>query len=159
MSIKACRDHLIALLTADAFFTDPDPKKIVTIVTKKAGDVDAMIAEKLQEIGVGLLVSRRPSRLLQSDSLDLDLELRFALLAVENPIVNETGKTADDIEQAVMEILHGKPNGVSINYAGTLTRFMVDPRTADQPIAPPAKKSFLNLQLVNINTTIALTPR
>lgn len=125
--ISDCKAHLIALLQADPFFADPDPKKVVTIIAKKAAlDVDTAADEALQEIGVGLLVSRRPSRLLEAETLNLDKVVRFALLAVENPLVNETGKTADDIEEAVQEILHGKPNGVSIDYNGTLTRFMVD---------------------------------
>lgn len=156
MKISTVLGNLIDLLEADPFFADPDPTKVVTVVAKKAGDIEALIAEKLQEIGVGLLVVIRVGKRATSDGLELTL--KFALTAVENPIVNETGKTAEDIAENAMEILEGKHNGVSIYDESELGRFVVDD-DALQPIPPPIKKAFLNLHMVNIKTTIALTPR
>jgi hypothetical protein len=160
--ISTCQTKLIALLAADAFFTDntdPDNPVIkVPIVDKQQGDIESLLDEKLAELGVGLIVILRRARLVDSEDLfGLGLNCQFALSAVYNPTVADAGaSTAYDIVERAAQLLQGKPNGVNAGDKTLTSRFSVDP-AAIAPLPAAPKKAFLDIQLLLINTTIDLS--
>jgi hypothetical protein len=160
--ISTCQSNLIALLYADAFFTDltdpMNPVILVPIVNKQQGDIESMLDEALANLGVGLIVILRRARLIDPDNqFGLAMVCQFALSAAYNPTVADTGSpTAYDIVERAAQLLQGTPNGVVIGDVTNPGRFSVDP-AAIAPLPPKPKAAFLDIQLLLINTTIDLS--
>jgi hypothetical protein len=155
MKISDCQARIVSLLTADPFFTDPDPTKVVGIISKRRGDLEAAMNEKLNAIGVGLVVLLQGVALPENDLPSLMVQVRFALFASENPNVNTTGKTAEDIAEKAMSLLHYQFNQVSAGDETPGSRFIVD-KKAVTPVPPPPTQPFLNIQTVTINTELTI---
>jgi hypothetical protein len=154
--ISLCMANLVALLNADAFFADPDATKIVPIVSRLVPDIDTKIDEALTNLGVGLVVTLRRIKNLNPDDPQLTAQLVFALSAVSNQIVNETGKNAYDVAERAWRLIHFKENGVSPPDSPG-SRFLVD-ADAVRPVPPPPKQPFIFFQLLTVNTEIDLSP-
>ena len=163
MKISTAQQKLIDLLYADPFFTDlTDPENPIVkvpIVFKRLGDVDAIVEEKLANLGVGLIVVFRSAKGVESESFDLAWKVQFALSAVNNPLTQdgEAPLQAEDINEKAAALLNGKPNGVGAETSPG-GRFWVDPNAmAPMPMPLASKKTHLNIQVLFINTEISLT--
>jgi len=154
--ISICMANLVALLQTDAFFNDPDPTKIVPIISRLVPDIDTKLDEALANLGVGVVVTLRRIRFLEAENPTLTAQLVFALSAVSNQLINDTGKNAYDIVERAWQLLHYQENGVSPSDSPG-SRFLVD-ADAVRPVPPPPKQPFIFFQLLTVNTEIDLSP-
>jgi hypothetical protein len=157
--ISQCMANLVALCSADAFFsdlTDPhNPVPIVPIVSRLVPDIDTKVDEALQNLGVGLVVTLRRIKFPEPEYPSITVQLVFALSAVSNQIINETGKNAYDVIERAWQLVHYKENGVSTSESPG-GRFLVD-ADAVRPVPPPPKQPFIFFQLLTVNTEIDLS--
>ena len=149
-----CQANLKTLLTASAFFTDPDPTKAVPVISQRVGDIPTAVAQALQKIAVGVVIMLPLVTFLENDTPALCVGLKFAIAVTENPLLNKTGKPAEAIVEQVMKLTHWKQNGVGPGDS-TISLFLVD-RNAVRQLAPPANKPQILAYNVSINTSINL---
>lgn len=148
------QQKLVDLLAADAYFTDPDPTKVVRVLTQRVGDIETEILTGLQTLGVGVIVMLPLITFMENDTPDIELGLKFAIVFTENPLMNATGKPAESLVEKAIKLLHFQPNG--IDPGGTEAgRFIVDRNAVRQIGAPPKNRSILSYNL-SINTEISI---
>ncbi len=153
-----CQDNLVALLTADAYFTDPNPKKVITVLSQRKGNIQNEVQQKLVQVGVGVIVML-PLVTFNGEAGRISIGLKFAVIVTENVVVNQsttgTGKPAEAIVEKVLVLVHWKPNGVALNPNAAASRFAIDPNAVRIMPPTPGSQTLLNYTIA-INTDINL---
>ena len=54
--LTTVQENAAAILQLDAYFTDPDETKTITVLTQKKGDLKSEIDQKLESIGISVVL-------------------------------------------------------------------------------------------------------
>jgi hypothetical protein len=166
--LTTVQQTIAAILAADArpasvapenwppIFDDPDPTKKIPIITQEKGNLSKLLAAGLQKIGVGVVVMLPAIKFPKNETRQIGLALRFAVVVTENPMTNKTGKAWGDIVERAIELLHFKPNGVSLNNGVRSSLLSVDRNAADL-MEPTAATAAFNNYIIAVNTEINLS--
>jgi hypothetical protein len=147
------QDHLVSLLTSDPFFSGSVDNKPVAVLAQRKGNIQSAVAEKLQTVGVGVIV-RQPIGDFNGEGPRHSYALSLVLAITENVTNNKTGKSADDIWEKAVQLIHWKPNSATANRLSDSNRFKV----AKQALTPavPNPGSLYVGYFLKISTTIVL---
>jgi hypothetical protein len=152
------KTRIKALIDADPYFNDPNPALKIPVLAEIAGDVANKIQQQMQKVGVGVFVLLRTVDFPDNQSIDISLDLQFAILVSENTIINRgttgTGKDADTIVEKLIPLVHWKPIAVGQEHPRP-SRFVLD-KKAIRGIPPPNDQLTLIGWDVSVNTNVNL---
>jgi hypothetical protein len=167
--IFTAQEHLAALINADArpvnvleinwprVFNDPadaaDDR--IEAITQRKGEIDVFVAQKLQSTGAGVIVMLPLITFPENTTWRVSVGLKFAVIVTENPIVNETGKSAEAMVERILLLVHFKPNGVAPNDRTRAGLFTID-RNAVRIMEPTTGSESLLNYTIAVNTDITL---
>lgn len=154
-----CQDRIVALLNADPFFNDPDPKKKIEVLSQRRGNIANEVQQRLIKIGVGVIVMLPLVTFPENDTPEIIAGLKFAVVVTENVVINVsaagTGKAAEAIVEKAMTLLHWQFNRLNPSDETLGGRFVID-RNAVRVMPPaPGSQALLNYT-VAVNTEITL---
>ncbi len=122
------QDNAAAFLQADAAFTPPAPKKAVTVLTERIGNIESKIETALAQLGISAVIVTPVGKLPDPVTPVLDLVLPIVVQISENVTLNQgaTGSkiSALQLVKATMRILHLRPHAVG-NGKGSIARFQL----------------------------------
>ena len=154
--IYRAQDRIVSLLAADEFFTDPDPTKVIAVLSQRHGDLANELARVLSDAGIGVTVML-PVVGWEGRGINIALGLRFTIFVSENPVVNQTTKRAEDVMEKIFKILQWKPNGAinSTNPMHQASKFQIG-NPAARLMAPTKDHPTILNYALTINTIVTL---
>ena len=167
--IFTAQETLAALINADArpqnvaaedwppIFNDPDDAKKIVAITQRKGNIANKVAQDLQKLGAGVIVMLPLMTFSENGTFRISIDLKFAVVVTENPLLNKTGKPAEALVERILKLVHFKPNGVAPNDRTRPGHFTID-RNAVRIMEPTEGSEMLLNYTIAINTSITLTP-
>ena len=99
-------------LQSDAVFTPTDTTKKIEVLTQKLGDLDSLIEQKINSIGISTVVITPLAKLPEPTVDALDLDVPFVVQISEDPKNKTKDYGALDLACEVMCLLHGTATGL-----------------------------------------------
>jgi len=154
--IYRAQDRIVTLLTNDAYFTDPDTTKLIRVFSQRQGDLANELARCLNDQGIGVTVML-PVVTWEGRMIAIQLGLRFTIFVSENPVVNQTTKTAEDVTEKIFKLLQWQPNGtnVAVNQMHQASKFHIG-NPAARLMAPTKDHPTILNYALSINTTVTI---
>lgn len=148
------KTRIVSLITANAYFNDPDPTKVIPVLAEIKGDIANKISQQMQKLGVGVFVLLRTVDFPDNDSADITLATQFAVIVTEDTIMNKTGKDADSIVEKLIPLVHWKPNAVGQEHHRP-SKFMIDKRAVRGIPPRPGVITEVGYD-ISVNTNVSL---
>ena len=138
-----------AILRSDAFFSDHDEEKALTVFTQKKGDLESEIKQKIESLGLSVVVLTPLGKLPDPSVDDVVLDVPLIVQITEDPVLNKTGKGALDVVCETICLLCGAPTGLSTKRTDVF-------RLSEIPFSLVDESPTYH---VNLIAQVTLTPR
>lgn len=107
---------LANMVTAAPYFAAEPP---LTCLTEALGDIESIIAERLGQLGIAIVVLTPGGRWPNDEADGLDLEPAIVIEVAEIPTLNDTGRRALQCVEQLIVLLHGKTHSTGPGAAAT----------------------------------------
>jgi hypothetical protein len=148
--IRAVQAHAIELLKADPWFSE------ISIIADLPGDIATQVEEALAKMGISIVCLMAPSNMTAA-SKNVTLKVVLAFMVSENVLLNRdvasggSGKTAEEVVERMLPILHYADNGLSISHRLPQETFKVG-----SPAFEPVQDEEYLMFRVNFETEVRL---